>query len=63
MMALVAHYDLELYQMDVKIAFLIGDWNEEIYMVQLEGFAAESSEDKVCRMKKSIHDLKQASRQ
>ena len=32
-MALVAHYDLELHQMDVKTAFLNGDINEIIYMV------------------------------
>ena len=32
-MALVAHYDLELHQMDVKIAFLNDDIKETIYMV------------------------------
>ena len=32
-MALVAHYDLELQQMDVKTAFLNGDIDETIYMV------------------------------
>jgi hypothetical protein len=32
-MALVAHYDLELHQMDVKTAFLNGDLLENIYMV------------------------------
>ena len=33
-MALVTHFDLELYQMDVKTAFLNGDIDETIYMVQ-----------------------------
>jgi hypothetical protein len=37
-MALVAHFDLELHQIDVKIAFLNGDLEEEIYMKQFEGF-------------------------
>lgn len=37
-MALVAHFDLELHQIDVKTTFLNGDLNEEVYMSQPEGF-------------------------
>ena len=62
-MALVAHFDMELHQMDVKTAFLNGDLNEEVYMLQPEGFVANDSGKLVCRLKKSIYGLKQASRQ
>ena len=38
-MVLVAHYDLELRQMDVKTAFLNGDLYEDVYMAQPKGFS------------------------
>ena len=62
-MALVAHYDLELHQMDVKTAFLNGNLEEEIYMDQPEDFSVKGKEHMVCKLKKSIYGLKQASRQ
>ena len=62
-MALVAHYDLELHQMDVKTAFLNGDLEEDVYMDQPVGFAEEGKEHMVCKLKRSIYGLKQASRQ
>ena len=62
-MALVTHYDLELHQMDVKTAFLNGNLEEEIYMNQPEGFSVKGKEHMVCKLKKSIYGLKQASRQ
>ena len=37
-MALVAHFDLELHQMDFKTAFLSGDLSKKVYMLQPEGF-------------------------
>ncbi|KAJ9562492.1 hypothetical protein OSB04_007652 [Centaurea solstitialis] len=62
-LALVAHFDLELHQMDVKTAFLNGDLYEDVYMSQPEGFKEEGKEHLVCKLKKSIYGLKQASRQ
>ena len=62
-MALVAHYDMELHQMDVKTAFLNGELEEVIYMKQPEGFIETGNENLVCRLRKSIYGLKQASRQ
>ncbi|RVW81965.1 Retrovirus-related Pol polyprotein from transposon TNT 1-94 [Vitis vinifera] len=62
-MAIVAHFDLELHQMDVKTAFLNGDLDEEVYMEQPTGFVEVGKEDLVCKLNKSIYGLKQASRQ
>jgi len=62
LLALVAHLDLELFQTDVKTAFLNGILEEEIDMDQPIGFVSKGQEDKVCRLKRSIYDLKQSSR-
>ena len=62
-LGLVASLDLELEQMDVKTAFLHGDLDEEIYMVQPEGFEKTRKEHLVCKLKKSLYGLKQAPRQ
>jgi hypothetical protein len=43
-MALVAHYDLELHQMDVKTTFLNGDLEENVYMAQPKYFVMEGKE-------------------
>jgi len=61
-MALVAHFDLELYRMDVKMTFLNGDIDETIYMVQPENFVSGDPKNIVCKLKKSIYGLKQDSR-
>jgi hypothetical protein len=62
-MALVAHYDLELHQMDVKMTFLNGDLYEDVYMTQPKGFVVKDKEHMRCRLRKSIYGLKQVSRQ
>ena len=61
-LAIVAHLNLELYQMNVKIAFLNGELDEEIYMDQPVGFIAKGQEWKVCKLKRSIYGLKQSSK-
>jgi transposase InsO family protein len=62
MLAIVAHYDLELHQMDVKTAFLNGDIDHEIYMRQPEGYVERGKEHLVCKLNKSLYGLKQAGR-
>ncbi|KAM2628105.1 hypothetical protein TB2_001483 [Malus domestica] len=63
MLALVAQYDLELVQLDVKTAFLYGDLNEEIYMCQPDGYIVKGNENLFCKLKKSLYGLKQSPRQ
>ncbi|KAG8497142.1 hypothetical protein CXB51_008390 [Gossypium anomalum] len=62
LLGIVAMYDLELEQLDVKTAFLHGELEEDIYMQQPEGFIVLEKEDYVCLLKKSLYDLKQSPR-
>ena len=39
MLAIAAYYDYEIWQMDVKTAFLNGHLKEELYMMQPEGLS------------------------
>jgi hypothetical protein len=60
--AFTAAYDLEIKQIDVKTAFLYGEIDADIYMEQLEGFCSKERPDQVCKLKKALYSLKQASR-
>jgi len=60
-LALTTIEDMEIHQMDVKIACLNGDLEEEIYMEQPEGFTQEG-EHLVCKLHKSLYGLKQSPR-
>ena len=60
-MTLVAHFDLELHQMDIKIVFLDCNIDETIYMVQPENFVSGDPKSMICKLKKFIYGLKQAS--
>jgi len=51
-----------VYQMDVKYAFLNGVLEEEVYVEQLEGFIMGNDENLVWKLKKSLYGLKQALR-
>ena len=60
MLAIAAFY--EIWQMDVKTAFLNGFLKEELYMIQPEGFVNPKGANKMCKLQRSICGLVQASR-
>jgi len=56
LLAIVAQFDLELEQLDVKM-FLHGELEERIYMKQFEEFIQEAPENKACLLKSPSMDL------
>lgn len=62
LLAMCATFDLHLEQLDVKTAFLHGNLEGEIYMLQPEGFEEKENENLICRLNKSLYGLKQAPR-
>ena len=46
--------------MDVKIAFLNGKIEEEVYIEHPEGFETFDRESHVCRLKRTLYGLRQA---
>ncbi|PKA48313.1 Retrovirus-related Pol polyprotein from transposon TNT 1-94 [Apostasia shenzhenica] len=61
-LSLAAHYNWNVYQFDVKSAFLNGDLFEDVYVEQPQGFIIQGKQDKVYKLKKALYGLKQAPR-
>lgn len=59
-LAIAAQRKMDIKQFDVKTAFLNGELSETIFMEQPIGF--QDGTNRVCRLKKSLYGLKQASR-
>nr|GEW46315.1 hypothetical protein [Tanacetum cinerariifolium] len=58
----VAHKNMTIFQMDVKMAFLNGELKEEVYVSKLEGFLDQDNPSHVYKLKKALYGLKQAPR-
>ena len=54
-LALSAALDLELHQMDVVIAFLNGELDEEVCMEQPDGFEVGDPNKFVCLLTKTLY--------
>ena len=61
LLAVTAHRDLELHQLDVANAFLNGELEEDLWMQQPPGFAVGGS-DRACHLRKTLYGLKQSPR-
>ena len=55
---MIVQFALEFKQLDVKIVFLHGDLEEEIYISHPEGFKVVGKENSVCKLQKSLYKLK-----
>ena len=60
-LVIVIYLDYDIWQMDVRTTFLNSELDEELYMIQPDGFTS-TDESKMCNSKRSNYGLKQASR-
>ena len=58
--SLAAQNAWEIFQLDVKSAFLHGELNEQFFVEQPPGYIQKGNEQKVYRLKKALYGLKQA---
>ena len=60
--AVAATKGWSLHQMDVKNAFLHGDFQEEVYMTHPQGYEDDAQPHFVCTLHKALYGLKQPPR-
>ncbi|GKC32967.1 zinc finger, CCHC-type containing protein [Tanacetum coccineum] len=59
LIAMTSIHNLIIHQMDMKTTFLNGELDEDVYMNQPQGFIMPGNENKVCKLIKSLYELKQ----
>jgi hypothetical protein len=62
LLEIVAYFNYEIWQMDVKTTFLNRNQTEDVYTIQPESFVDAKNVGNICKLQKSIYGLKQASR-
>jgi hypothetical protein len=60
--SLAAQKGWNVYQLDVKSAFLHGELNEQVFVDQPQGYVKKGDELKVYKLKRALYGLKQAPR-
>lgn len=61
-MAVGAQRNWQIFQLDVKTAFLNGDISEDVYVSQPEGYIVKGKEQLVYKLRKALYGLRQAPR-
>ncbi|MBW0501637.1 hypothetical protein O181_041352 [Austropuccinia psidii MF-1] len=62
LISLLVNKNMKAYQFDVETAFLHGEMDADVYVIQVKGFEVQGKENWVWRLNKSLYGTKQAPR-
>ena len=58
LLSIAAHFEYEIWQMDIKTSFLNGNLKKDIYILHPDGFIAKGQEHMGFKLHRSIYGLK-----